>query len=120
VDKVLTAVKETQTSPWLRPYHFQPGQSGNPGGRKKKPLTEALEAELTPQKCKSIAEKMVAKALLASVPHFNEIANRVEGKAGDENDSNGNVSITIRLDVPRPTAVLGPALPASTEEEHAG
>lgn len=115
-ESVLTA----EVSPWLKPYHFKPGESGNPGGRRKKPLTEALENELTPDVCKRIAQKMVAKAEAASVMHFESIADRVEGKVGnDDGDSNGNIAITIRLDVPRPIAVLGPTLPESTEEEHA-
>lgn len=36
-----------------------------------------------------------------------------------QDDSERGIAITIRLDVPRPIAVLGPTLPESTEEEHA-
>jgi len=100
---------------------YKPGQSGNPSGRpKKKPLTEALEAELTPEVCKRIAQKFVLAAEIGSVPHFEQVINRVEGKADSgDGEGSGNVSITIRLDVPRPT-VLGQTVSLKAQDDNAG
>jgi Family of unknown function (DUF5681) len=70
----------------LKPW--QPGQSGNPGGRpRKKPITEALIellAEIPPGKKKEnarlLAEKLLSMARGGSVAAAHEILNRIEGK----------------------------------------
>jgi hypothetical protein len=102
----------------LRPP-WKPGECPNPGGKPKiKPLTEALQAELTPENCKRIAKKMVAKALQASVPHFSEIANRVEGKVGADESDNNKGGVTIIFDMPMPTN-LKPATVDADEKQPA-
>lgn len=87
----------------LRPW--QPGQSGNPSGypasKRPKPLTDALAKALTPEVCEQIAKEMVKKMVKASVPHFNEVANRIEGKPADS-EGTGSVTIQVVLDLPRP------------------
>ncbi len=63
--------------------------SPNPGGRPKAaPLTEALgqwleavHPETGETLAERLAEALVAQALTGSLPHFHEIANRVEGQA---------------------------------------
>jgi hypothetical protein len=76
---------------------WKPGESGNPGGKpRRKPLSDALELELTPEVCKIIAQRMVEKAKEASVPHFSEIANRVEGKP-DSQDNGSGASIALQV-----------------------
>ncbi len=69
---------------------FQPGQSGNPGGRPKKtPLADAyrgLLGRVVPgdrngrSYAEAIAGKVVAKALAGDIRAVQELADRVEGK----------------------------------------
>ena len=56
---------------------FMPGQSGNPTGRKKKPLTEALEQVFTPAECLAAAKALAQRARKGSIAHFQEAANRL-------------------------------------------
>lgn len=86
---------------------FQPGQSGNPGGRpKSKPITDELNkllAELTGkgknQKtlAKAIAQAMVAQARRGNAKVLAELMNRVEGKVADkiEGEVAGKIEVTI-------------------------
>jgi hypothetical protein len=81
----------------LRPP-WKPGESGNPGGKpRRKPLTDALELELTPEVCKIIAQRMVEKAKEASVPHFSEVADRVEGRVIQTKELTGSDGDVIRV-----------------------
>lgn len=76
---------------------FQPGQSGNPGGRRKeKPWRDALRLALNDgdgQKLRKIAEKVVAAAEGGDMQAIKEIAERLDGKVaqaivgGDEDDA---------------------------------
>jgi hypothetical protein len=77
---------------------FQPGQSGNPGGRPKtKPFADALRMELAAlgedQKAlRDVAKKLITTALgdsKDSLPAIKELVDRTDGKAvqvvgGDE------------------------------------
>jgi hypothetical protein len=73
----------------LRP--FKSGESGNPGGRKRKPMIDKmLEEGLTAkdsEKAKQIADKLISSAVHGSIAAAKLIAERVEGKvmrsAGD-------------------------------------
>ena|SRR6185436_4148800 len=70
----------------LKPYAWQPGQSGNPSGRPKGILTEAYKrrlAELGPtgkQVAAEIADAITAKAAKGDVAAASELADRTEGK----------------------------------------
>ena len=64
---------------------FQPGQSGNKGGRKDKPFRDALmlainEADGDRTKLRSVAEALVNKAIEGDVPALKEVADRIDGK----------------------------------------
>lgn len=56
-------VKEQYTAPHLKPYHFQPGQSGNPAGRGKGVLSirESVRKYLedNPEELKDMVRKLV-------------------------------------------------------------
>jgi len=86
---------------------FQPGydERRNAGGRpKKKHLTEALEAllEKNPKESLAIAKAMLKRARKGSVTHFQEIADRTEGKVGNDPASVTNNTFFVMLDAPRP------------------
>lgn len=82
---------------------FQPGQSGNPSGRRKeKPWRDALNLALNrviegdPQgrkKLQAVADRVVEEALNGDMRAAEEIANRLDGKVpqaligGDEDDA---------------------------------
>ena|SRR5215469_2259926 len=76
---------------------WKPGTSGNPGGRpKKKPLTEALEKIYSdPEECMAAARALAKKARKGSIAHFQEAANRLEGRVEAADESHGNVSFHI-------------------------
>ena len=44
------ADEEPKQSPWLKPWHFKPGQSGNPAGRPKLRTFEELVREVLAEK----------------------------------------------------------------------
>jgi hypothetical protein len=86
---------------------FQPGQSGNPGGRpKRKPITEAylkLMDEVIPNHpqrrtfAEAIALGQAKAAMRGSAPAAREIADRLEGKAPQAIELSGG-AITVQLD----------------------
>jgi hypothetical protein len=87
---------------------FAPGHSGNPDGRpKKKPLTEALEKIYSdPEECLKAARALAKKARMGSIAHFQEAANRLEGRVTDTDESRGNITFNVVISAPRPTKQL--------------
>jgi len=74
--------RKPSLTPVMEAGKWQPGQSGNPGGRpKKRPVTSALERLLDDSKAEGIARALIA---LASGKHAvaaaREIMDRLEGK----------------------------------------
>jgi hypothetical protein len=86
-------------NPNLKP--FKPGESGNPGGKTKKPLVdrmlqEALSADDS-AKAKKIAEKLVSMAEHGSLNAIKLIAERTEGKPKrnpEDSQKESGVSLT--------------------------
>lgn len=60
---------------------FQKGQSGNPSGRPKDYLTQALRQRVGPEDAKKLAETLLALALAGDMKALQEVFDRVEGKA---------------------------------------
>lgn len=92
--------------PWLVPHRFPPGVSGNPGGRKKKVITEAYE-ELAELACPEDPEKRTY-AKLAALGQFKsaikgktdaikEITDRIEGPVNRDLIDSGGAPITINI-----------------------
>lgn len=88
-----------------------PGKSGNPGGRpKKKPLTAALEKIYSdPKEALAAAKALGRKARGGSISHFQEAANRLEGRVEASDDSRGNVSFHVHISAPRPPRTIDTA-----------
>jgi hypothetical protein len=93
----------------LRP--FQPGQSGNPGGRPKKlPITDVLREQLTrtiPVKTpkgmtadERIARALIKKAVDGDLRAIAEIADRTEGKATERHEWSGPDGGPIPFELP--------------------
>ncbi len=68
---------------------FQPGQSGNPGGKfKDKPLTDALRLEITKpsdfavhkRSARALARALLDKACKGDALAYREVADRLEGR----------------------------------------
>ena len=69
------------TSPHLQPYHFQPGESGNPGGVRKRPASfQELTSGINEEAKRRMVLALVRKAEKGDVRAFEELANRAEGK----------------------------------------
>lgn len=68
---------------------FQPGQSGNPSGRRPALLTNALLKRLTPEKADELAAILLEKAEAGEAWALEKVWDRVEGKVPNRNE-NGN------------------------------
>jgi hypothetical protein len=75
---------------------FQPGQSGNPGGKaKEKPFRDALNLAIADagedrKKLRSIAAKLLNKADSGDIAAIREVADRLDGKPAQENTHDGD------------------------------
>lgn len=80
---------------------WKPGQSGNPGGRPGRlPLTDALrEALQKPKTLEAIVGAIIKAAKKGSRAHFQEIADRVEGKAMQRHEHSGPEGGAINLNI---------------------
>ena len=82
----------------LRANAFKPGQSGNPGGRPCKPLTDKLHSKLLAQRGRlagQIADGIIEKAKSGDVAAFVAIADRVEGKPVQRVEGDQAIHITV-------------------------
>lgn len=91
------SVENSKEKAWLIPHRFVPGKSGNPGGRPKKYLTEALKAELErdPERAPKIARKLIEQAEAGDVQSFDRVRDSVEGRPAQSVNVNGDIDFTI-------------------------
>lgn len=88
-------------APQLRPYHFKPGQSGNPAGRPKgrSLLSRILEVINDDKEGAEVALAFIEQLKRGSFPHHKEIIERQEGKVPEkvelQADVNGRGEIEI-------------------------
>ena len=71
---------------------WQPGQSGNPGGRpKRKPFLEAIEKHIAehPEDVVAAIDKVFAKAKSGELAHLRELADRVDGPVTTKQEITG-------------------------------
>jgi Family of unknown function (DUF5681) len=97
----------------IAPYCFKPGQSGNPGGRPKKPLTDLLEWQLVQRVPGDKLGRSYAQLLIASIVKraikksdilAKEIFDRIEGKVATPEPGKADTDVRVILmdGIPRP------------------
>jgi hypothetical protein len=100
---------------------FQPGHSGNPGGRTtEKRFREALLLELAEdgdarKPLREVAKALIAAALTRDVSAIREIADRLDGKPAQAVDVSGDdrrIIVEIRS-FDRPESLGGPVIEAT-------
>ena len=79
------------------PYKWQPGQSGNPGGRpKKKPITDMFEELMSDPELVASFKQAIANSIkkggMAGVMYMKEAADRLEGKVTQPIDADITMS----------------------------
>ena len=115
LDELVTAENSGENSGRFQkgnPYRFPPKVSGNPGGRPRKPITEAY-ADMADQKypgdpegrtyAQLIAEGQCKAAIKGRTEAAREIADRLEGKAVQPvvGDNTAGMSVTLNIEVVR-------------------
>lgn len=83
-----------------KPFMFQPGVSGNPGGRpKKKPITSAYaRAVENPADADKLAKALFDKACTGDVNAAKELREGIEGKALQAVRVDGELGLTSEAD----------------------
>ena len=78
---------EKSSAPWLKPFHFQPGKSGNPSGRPRKLITDATREILAERdertgltNARLVAQAHIEQAIKGETAAYNAVADRTEGK----------------------------------------
>ena len=79
---------------------FKPGQSGNPGGRLKDPLTRKLREKLSEEDLDTILGTVIAFAKAGKPEFVHMIWDRLEGKAVARQESGDPGAFTGLEDVP--------------------
>ena len=95
----------------LKPHQFRPGVSGNPSGRPRKLVTEALNellSEKVPRdkqsrtKARKLADVLFARAMRGDVRAAVEIIDRTEGKATQGHEFSGPQGGSIPIEYKSP------------------
>jgi len=110
-------------------YQFKPGQSGNPGGRKKGEsltamLRKVLEREHNGRPIgELLVERLVKEALAGKLPHLKEVLDRVEGRVVERMQVDAEVRqggiMVLPISAPDKTGnpEVDPALAEAHEEQ---
>lgn len=86
---------------------FKPGQSGNPGGRRADPLTQAVKAAMTDEDAAAVAATVIALAKDGNLQAVALLWDRLEGKAVARAEHGEPGEFTLTLDHARKVLELG-------------
>lgn len=91
---------------WLKPYHFKPGQSGNPGGRKKNDVAAEIAQAIFSNNPEMIYQAFV-KALKKGNPYaFQVLSDRAYGKVKEKQELTHRYEDVSDADLQRRTEEL--------------
>jgi hypothetical protein len=103
-------------------FRWKPGQSGNPGGRPRTVrLSEAYRAKLASPVpgdplgrtvAEAIADKLAQQALKGDIRAAEELADRVEGRPGQDNPATEHGVKVIIVDIPQPSVSMEDVKPS--------
>ena len=82
----------------LRPW--KPGQSGNPGGRKKK-ITRALDRVLNKAETMAMAKAVVREAQKGNVKAFEAVRDTIEGRPSTTAELDGTAGNSMQVVIVR-------------------
>ena len=79
----------------LKPYHWKPGQSGNPKGRPHRDLASELAIDLFKDNPTDIYNAMLAAIKRGDARVFQVLAERAFGKLKEKVEHSGDVSVNV-------------------------
>ncbi len=91
----------------IKPHEWQPGVSGNPGGRpKRKPFLEAIEKWITenPDDVPGAIKAAFAQSKKGSIAHLRELMDRVDGPVTQKVEHSGSVELVHEIEEARKRA----------------
>jgi len=95
------------SAPWLQPWHFKPGQSGNPSGRPRKITNEMERLAKRKKEAKALARAMFDQAQDTESPRSvaaaNLILERVEGPIVQKVET---TSVNLNLSLPEQESAM--------------
>lgn len=81
--------KSSKSAPWLKPYHFQPGQSGNPAGRKKNDVARDIAQKIFENNPEAVYAALGKALLKGNAYAFEKLAERAYGKLIEKKELTG-------------------------------
>jgi uncharacterized protein DUF5681 len=107
-----------------REYQFKPGQSGNPGGRRKTESLTAIMRRVLEREhqgrpiAELLVERLIKETLSGKLPHMKEILDRVEGKVAEKMKVEATGPVCVVMNIPAPRLIGEPEADALAQAVH--